>query len=134
MKRGLIILYVLMTLLSGCSSSTSLLKTTNSLQVAPYGQFAIDKVSYVSEYKVFQTLDKHFGLAVETNGDGMVIALRTSDDYDPIYDGLRFSGAYVMVETYTYETVPDEKGRTRVKTVPVVIPKDDYLKQKQSGE
>lgn len=32
-----------------------------------------------------------------------------------------------MVDTYTYETVPDHRGRFFEKTVPLVIPLEEYL-------
>ena len=56
----------------------------------------------------------------------MVIAIRTSDKFYPVYDGEIISGAVVMTTTYTYETREDEHGRSRMKTVPVVIPLSEY--------
>ena len=44
-----------------------------------------------------------------------------------MYDGRLLANDYVMIDTYTYTTYPDELGRTYSKTVPVVIPKEDYL-------
>ena len=31
-----------------------------------------------------------------------------------------------MIQTYTYETREDEYGRTKIKTIPVIVPFRDY--------
>lgn len=74
--------------------------------------------------KVFQTLDRNFGLAsLGKNGlyNGDVVALRYPQTF--IYDGFTISGDFVTIGTYTYTT-----RDTITKTVPIVITKKDYLK------
>ncbi len=94
------------------------------------------KVGYVTTIRsavVFQTLEEHFALANWTCYYGsdtreLIVAIRCDDTDSPMYDGRVLGGDFVMVETYNYTTYPDELGRTFSKTVPVVVPKEDYLK------
>ena len=60
---------------------------------------------------------------------GLMFAVSTSDSFDPLYDDLKIYGAFVMIQTYTYETREDEYGRTRIKTIPLVVPLRDYQKK-----
>ena len=57
---------------------------------------------------------------------GVLFAVSTSDSFDPLYDDLKISGEFVMIKTYTYETLEDEYGRTKIKTIPLVVPLRDY--------
>lgn len=76
------------------------------------------KTTRISEYRVMQTLNSGFGLAI--NSKAMVIAIKTSTKFYPIYDGETISGNVVMIDTYTYES------QMGMKTVPVVIPYSEY--------
>ena len=105
-------------LFCGCSSSY------NGIKTLPYGTFEVGGATYLDGYKVFQTLTRNFGLA--RNDDFMVVAIKSSSEFAPIYDGERLSGLVVMIDTYTYETVKDEHGRSTIKTVPLVVPHKEY--------
>lgn len=119
MKPRLILLALSILLISSCGiSNTS--SRSNSNQY-----FRIGKTSHITNFEVIQTLDKGFGLAMNPY-TMMVIAIRTSEKFYPIYDGEKIYGAVVMTTTYTYETREDEHGRTRTKTVPLVIPLSEY--------
>lgn len=119
MKTKLLILALITAVLCGCGSSN---RTTST------NQFSLGKYTYISNYYVLQTLDTHFALAADNRASSLVIvAIRTSDYFNPFYDKKRVDGWFVMVDTYTYETMPDKYGRTQIKTVPLVVPKDDYV-------
>lgn len=117
-KKRIIILAVVMAILSGCGLSYYSSSTTN--------KFAIGKTSHISNYRVLQAINKHFVLAIDDRivVNPLVIAIKTSEGHSPFYDGQIISGWFEMTDTYTYETMPDENGRTRIKTVPLVIPKE----------
>ena len=91
-------------------------------------QFAPGQVTNVYNAKVFQTLDKDLALAKYKNGSNEEVVFAVRTDEVALYDGLIFSGDFVMVDTYTYETVPDIYGRSFMKTVPLVTTKSLYLK------
>ena len=124
MKVRLLILTLFVAVLCSCGVPST---TSYKIPATPVNQFSMNKSTYVANYKVFQTLNERFALAMAQGGN-MVIAIRTSTDFDPFYDGMTITTNLVMVDTYTYETVPDENGRRSVKTVPLVIPRDDYIK------
>ena len=119
MKSRLLFLALFILLISSCGISNSASRSDSNQY------FRIGKTSHITNYEVIQTLDKDFGLAMNRN-TLMVIAIRTSDKFYPVYDGEIISGAVVMTTTYTYETREDEHGRSRMKTVPVVIPLSEY--------
>lgn len=120
MKTKLFLLTLAMAIFCGCSSSYS-------ISTSPY-QLAIGKKTYISNYRVIQTIDTHFALAVDSRivDYPFVIAIKSSVEHAPFYDGQIITGSFVMIDTYTYETVPDKENRTFVKTVPLVIPKNEY--------
>ncbi len=91
-------------------------------------QFQPGCVTSVYNAKVFQTLEtKKIALAEYSNGSEHIIFAIKSNEV-VLYDELTFSGEFVMMDTYTYETYPDELGHTRIKTVPLVVSKSEYLK------
>jgi hypothetical protein len=99
----------------------------------PYNvQPKVGHITMIRDALVFQVLEKHFALAdvamYNVGVSKMVVAIRMGEDDSPMYDSRVLSGEFVMIDTYTYTTVPDEYGRTFSKTVPVVIPRADYLK------
>ena len=134
MKRALLfILVTLSAILSSCSvtkKSTNILtlprntSRTDGLYSKNYVQFVLGKTVYVSNAFIIQTIDPHFGIAATPTG--VIFAVSTSDSFDPIYDDLKVSGAFVMIKTYTYETWEDEYGRTKIKTIPLVVPLRDH--------
>ena len=87
-------------------------------------QFSIGTTYSITDYRIIQTINPHLGLA--KSASGLVLAVQTSDSFDPFYDNLFISGQFVMISTYTYSTVPDEYGRVFSKTVPLVVPLRDY--------
>ena len=127
MKARLFILSLIAYILCGCSVMS------NSYTLPTSTQFAMGKGTYISNYRIIQTLNEHFALAADNRvGSNMIIAVRTSGGFDPFYDEEIISGQFVMVDTYTYETVPDDNGRTRAKTVPLVVPRADYSPSMQT--
>ena len=92
---------------------------------AQHREFEIGKKTNLNGSRIFQTLGKREGLAVL---DGTVFYYAISSDFDPLYDNEHLTGWGVMIDTYCYETVPDEYGRTKIKYVPYVIPLKDYKK------
>ena len=112
-----------------CSCGTTYNNPSTYIPQTRSNQFEMNKSTFASNYKIFQTLNKNFGLAEAQTGN-MIIAIRTLPDSEPMYDGKVISAYMVMIDTYTYETVPDFKGQTKVKTVPLVMPKNDYIKMK----
>lgn len=136
MNRIIILLLATFSIsLSNCSvASTS--PTTNSSYLAYSNprteglyakgdtQFVLDKTVTVINAYIIQTINPHLGIAAVPSG--LIFAVSTSDSFDPLYDELRISGQFVMTQTYTYETRPDEYGRTKIKTIPVIVPLRDY--------
>lgn len=109
--------------------SCSSLKTTTSLQYSQ--QPRLGYVTYISQATVFQTLGEHFALVdyQYTIGKSIVLAMKTGEGDTPMYDDRVIGGDFVMIDTYSYTTVPDEYGRSSVKTVPLMLYKEEYLKQ-----
>ena len=68
---------------------------------------------------VFQVLDSNEALAWDDNLN--VIKIITNDEI--YYDGLRISGRYILVDTYTYETRAHQ-----IKVVPVYVRLSEYRK------
>lgn len=123
MKRFLIVIAFAL-LICGCSS----MRYTSSS-----AKFAIGKTSYISDYRVIQTLNAHFALVRDNRlvDNPLVIAIRTAEDSDILfYDGQTISGQFVMIDTYTYETAASTAERIRMRTVPLVVPKKEYQTQK----
>ena len=121
MKKFLIF-FAIALLLCGCGP----MRYTSSS-----AKFAVGKTSYISDYRVIQTLNAHFALAKDSRivSNPLVIAIRTAEDADPFYDGQSISGQFVMVDTYTYETAASTAANIRMKTVPLVVPKKEYQTQ-----
>ena len=125
---------------AGCSAAnvattTNVATPTNAYPTyLPYNpQPRVGYVTTIRNAEIFQTLEDHFALANWTLFYGsltrkLIVAIRCNEADSPMYDGRVLSGEYVMVDTYTYTTYPDELGRTFSKTVPIVIPREDYLK------
>ena len=84
----------------------------------------------ISSYQIFQTLDSNFGLA-KNPYNGMIIAVKSSSSFYPIYDGETISGSVVMIDTYSYDSIIDENGRTFTRTVPIVVPYKEYTNQRR---
>lgn len=136
MKRIIKILLAIVAFSLTSCSVTSTSSTTNSsyqtysnprtdgLYLMNSTQFVLDKTVTVSNARIIQTIDSHFGIAIVPSG--LVFAISTSDSFDPLYDDLKIYGQFVMTQTYTYETQPDEYGRTKIKTIPVIVPLRDY--------
>lgn len=128
-------LIILSISVAGCSAANVATSTNVYPTYLPYNpQPRVGYVTTIRNAEIFQTLGDHFALADWTLFNGsltrkLVVAIRCNDDDSPMYDGRVLSGEYVMVDTYTYTTYPDELGRTFSKTVPIVIPKEDYLKE-----
>ena len=133
-----LVLSVVSFVFTGCSiSSTS---SGNTTTTSPYlmssnprtdglysrneQQFVIDKIVTVANARIIQTVNPHFGIAIVPSG--LIFAISTSDSFDPFYDDLKIGGQFVMIQTYTYETRGDEYGRTKIKTIPLIVPLRDY--------
>lgn len=115
--------------LTSCSVTSTSYQTysnprTEGLYAKGDTQFVLDKTVTVINASIIQTINPHFGIAAVPSG--LIFAVSTSDSFDPLYDELRISGQFVMTQTYTYETRPDEYGRTKIKTIPVIVPLRDY--------
>ena len=127
MKSTLVIfLTALAFVLTGCSVTGPYL-TSNPRTEGLYSnepQFVLDKTVSVANARIIQTVNPHFGIAVFSSG--LLFAVSTSDSFDPLYDDLKIAGSFVMIQTYTYETREDEYGRTKIKTIPVIVPLRDY--------
>ena len=122
MKLRTIIVAVAVLLATACGTSKYGIKST-----AP-DDFKMGQSTWIFQYTVFQRLEPGFCL-VESSFSDQIIAVRAHEgfEYYPFYDKQLISGKYVMVDTYTYETVPDFRGRSFEKTVPLVIPLEEYL-------
>ena len=109
-------------LATACGTSKYGIKST-----AP-DEFKVGYSTWIFEYTVFQRLEPGFCL-VQSSFSDQIIAVRAHEGfkYYPFYDDQLISGKYVMVDTYTYETVPDFRGRVFERTVPLVIPLEEYL-------
>ena len=113
-------------LLSGCVAA---IRTTTS------PKFEIGRTTVVHNYRIIQTIDSHLALASDNDivSNPVVIAIRSSNM--TLYDELKINGSFVMIDTYTYTTYPDAQGRIFQKTVPLVIPRDEYYgKTVKTGE
>ena len=123
MKRYILIsLLLVMVSISSCS----VFNQGTSLHYS--SQFQPGCVTGVYNAKVFQTIvAEGLALAEYSNGNENIIFAVKSEEV-VLYDGLNFSGEFVMMDTYTYETYPDELGRTFIKTVPLVVSRSQYLK------
>lgn len=126
MKRIIIVFIATVAfVLTGCSSYLAYSNPrTEGLYAKGDTQFVLDKTVTVSNARIIQTINPHFGITAVPSG--LIFAVSTSDSFDPLYDELRISGQFVMTQTYTYETRPDEYGRTIIKTIPVIVPLRDY--------
>ena len=135
MNRIIILLAIFAFSLTSCSvantsptTSSSYLIYSNPRTEGLYArgdtQFVLDKTVTVINASIIQTINPHFGIAAVPSG--LIFAVSTSESFDPLYDELRISGQFVMTQTYTYETRPDEYGRTKIKTIPVIVPLRDY--------
>lgn len=67
--------------------------------------------------KVFQTLSNTSALAFTDNYN--VVRIESAETL--LYDGLKLSGTFVLIDTYTYTTEKEV-----VKTVPVYIMRSEY--------
>lgn len=125
MKRVFILLLLLAEILCGCSTTYS---STSS------AKFSMGKTTYISNYRVMQTLNPHLVLAIDNRAveNKLIIAIQTASRSNPMYDEQIISGRFVMVDTFTYETTRDRYGRTTRKTVPLVVPEKDYKAQSSS--
>lgn len=102
--------------MASCSNGRHLARVGHS------PQFRIGRYTPVSRYTVLQVQDKNFCLAIDDAVvQPSVIAITMSDENEPVYEGQKLHGLYVMIDTYTYETKSEEK-----KTVPLVTPIKDY--------
>ena len=121
-KLRTMIVAVAVLLATACGTSKYGIKST-----AP-DDFKVGQSTWIFQYTVFQRLAPGFCL-VESSFSDQIIAVRAHEgfEYYPFYDKQLISGKYVMVDTYTYETVPDHRGRVFERTVPLVIPLEEYL-------
>lgn len=97
--------------------------------------FKMGESTYIHDYKVFQTLDDNMGLAKNAL-NGMIVLVKSSTQFAPIYDGEEIKGSVVMIDTYSYESLVDDgkpfsDGRPFTRTVPIVIPYNEYKAQTQ---
>ena len=122
MKLRTIIVAVAVLLAIACGTSKYGIKST-----AP-DDFKMGQSTWIFQYTVFQRLEPGLCL-VESSFSDQIIAVRAHEgfEYYPFYDKQLISGKCVMVDTYTYETIPDFRGRSFEKTVPLVIPLEEYL-------
>ena len=122
MKLRTIIVAVAVLLATACGTSKYGIKST-----AP-DDFKMGQSTWIFQYTVFQRLEPGFCL-VESSFSDQIIAVRAHEgfEYYPFYDKQLISGKYVMVDTHTYETIQDFRGRSFEKTVPLVIPLEEYL-------
>ena len=122
MKLRTIIAAVAVLLVTACGTSKYGIKST-----AP-DEFKVGYSTWIFEYVVFQRLEPGLCL-VQSSFSDQIIAVRAHEGfkYYPFYDDQLISGKYVMVDTYTYEPVPDFRGRVFERTVPLVIPLEEYL-------
>lgn len=138
MKRTIVLfLLAAVFVFTGCSiasttaSSSSIISSnprTEGLYSKNAPQFVLDKAVSIYDARIIQTINAHFGIAILPSS-GLVFAVNTSDSFDPLYDDLKISGVFVMTQTYSYETREDEYGRSKIKTIPVVVPLRDYQKK-----
>lgn len=79
------------------------------------------------ELKIFQTLNEYEALATTTKGD--VVKIITNKDL--YYDGNVIKSRFVLIDTYTYQTVvkAGDTDEYRQKTVPVFIKSSEYNKK-----
>ena len=126
MKSRLFLFALVILLVSSCGVSRSGSRARND-------NFKIGKTTMISHYEVFQTLDGTFGLA-KNPYNGMVIAIKSATQFAPIYDGETISGVVVMTDTYSYDSIIDDNGRTFTRTVPLVVPYKEYSNQRRPTE
>lgn len=126
MKNRFLIWMILSILITSCgvSSRDNRVRADN---------FKIGKTTRISDYQVFQTLDSTFGLA-KNPYNGMVIAIKSSTQFTPIYDGELIFGPVVMTDTYSYDSIIDDNGRTFTRTVPIVVPYKEYSNQRRQSQ
>lgn len=92
---------------------------------SPKDEFKIFKPTSIQNYEIIQTFNEGFGLAMSRD-NFMAIAIKSSRDLLPMYDGEIIRGRFIMIDTYTYDTRPDEQGRQTRKTVPLVVPWKEF--------
>ena len=122
MKIKTIMVALTILLATACGTSKYGIKSTGP------DDFKVGQSTWIFQYTVIQQLEPGFCL-VESSFSEQIIAVRAQKgfEYYPFYDNQLISGKYVMVDTYTYETVPDHRGRVFEKTIPLVIPLEEYL-------
>lgn len=114
MKRA--VLFLMLFVMVSCSTGRHLARVGHS------PDFRMGMYSLVNHYTVLQVQDKNFCLAVDdASVRPAVIAITMSDNNEPVYQGQKLRGLYVMIDTYTYETKSNE-----TKTVPLVTPIRDF--------
>lgn len=126
MKKRFLFWMILSILISSCGVS-------RSDGVVRADNFKIGRTTRISNYQVFQTLDSTFGLA-QNSYNGMIIAIKSSSQFTPIYDGEMIFGPVVMTDTYSYDSIIDDNGRTFTRTVPVVVPYKEYSNQRRQSQ
>ena len=100
----------------------------SSCGVSSYSQkddFKMFKPLSIRNYEIIGTYNEGFGLAVSRD-NLMVIAIKSSRDLLPMYDGQTIRGRFVMIDTYSYDTRPNEQGNSTRKTVPLVVPWKEF--------
>lgn len=119
MKTKFLLLMVALFLLGGCGPSYYSTSTQ---------RFSIGKTTYVTNYRVIFCYDAHFAIAMDNRivVAPTAIAIKSSENFDPFYDGQIINGQFIMIDTYTYDARRDEDGNRNVKTLPLVVPKADY--------
>lgn len=105
--------------ISGCAISYSDYKED---------RFKLFRTTTIENYTVGQVLKPDFCLAVNPY-NRMVIAIKSSSQFFPFYYRQAIKGTFMMIDTYSYETLPDENGRTQYLTVPVVVPYKEFKKK-----
>ena len=122
MKLKTIMVALTVLLATACGTSKYGIKSTGP------DDFKRGQSTWIYRYMVFQTLEPGLCL-VKSSFSEQIVAIRAQEgfEYYPFYDGQEVSGKYVMIDSYTYETVPDLLGRRFERTVPLVIPLEEYL-------
>ena len=122
MKLKTIVMALAVLLATACGTSKYGIKSTGP------DDFKRGQSTWIYRYMVFQTLEPGLCL-VRSSFSEQIVAIRADENckYYPFYDQQEISGKYVMVDSYTYETIPDLLGRRFERTVPLVIPLEEYL-------
>lgn len=135
MKKIFFLLFSFLMLLSTTSCLSLLSAAENNYEESKSDISTYRFNQYESKYlelKIFQTLNESEALATTKKGD--VVKIITKEDL--YYDGNVIKGKFVLIDTYTYQTVvkAGDTDEYKQKTVPVFIKASEYVgKNKKRG-